>query len=64
MAAAFACLQAIEAPNPNLQPIFSRVVYEHFWFRALACVNNVHFSAQAPCPGMDAKSERGINELK
>ena len=62
----FTFSQAVEAPTPNLFSIspqstpFPSFFYEHARFRALACLNNVHFSARAPCPGTGTKSERGL----
>ena len=42
----------------------SLVVYENLSFRALVCVNNVHFSARSLCPGTGTKSELGLSEQK
>ena len=36
------------------------IVSEHVWFWALACLNSVHFSAQALCSGTGTKSERAL----
>ena len=43
---------------------FFLVVCEHAWFRALACLKNVHFIALAPCPGTGTKSEWGLKSNK
>ena len=61
----FTFSQADDAPTPicgqfhHSQDLFL-VVCEHAWFRALTCLNNIHFSACAPCPGTDTKCEQGL----
>ena len=39
------------------------VVCERFQLRAPARLNNVHFTATAPSPGKDTKSEGGLSQL-